>query len=174
MPRPDAVLRHARRQVDQDRPHRFSVLPLIGAIFVTAAVFVSTLTPSGGAPVSLGGAVPVAMTSEQLANHAEYNSYYARRLGHRMAESFGYRHDYQWTCLRRLWRLESSWRVHADNPYSSAYGIPQAMPGRKMSSAGTHWRRNAETQIRWGLRYVRGRYNGPCPALRHKHRHGWY
>jgi hypothetical protein len=64
--------------------------------------------------------------------------------------------------------------VHADNPNNSAYGIPQALPGSKMSSAGDHWRRSAHTQITWGIRYVRDRYHGPCVAMHHKNRHGWY
>ena len=42
-------------------------------------------------------------------------------------------------CLDSLYASESGWRVNADNPNSSAYGIPQALPGSKMSSAGADW-----------------------------------
>ncbi len=54
-------------------------------------------------------------------------------------------------CLDSLWMRESGWRVTASNPSSGAYGIPQALPGSKMASAGPSWRSDARTQIRWGL-----------------------
>ena len=53
-------------------------------------------------------------------------------------------------------------------------GIPQADPGRKMASAGPDWSTNAATQIRWGLRYIRGRYGSPRAAWNHEVRAGWY
>ena len=138
-----------------------------------AGATVATLTPAQE-PVSLGPVRTVAMSDRTMSDRAERHPYYARKLGHRMARDYGWRSDRQWHCLRRLWNLESSWHVHADNPNSRAYGIPQALPGRKMSSAGKHWRRNAHTQIRWGIRYVHGRYEKPCGAMRHKNQHGWY
>lgn len=55
-----------------------------------------------------------------------------------------------------------------------AYGIPQANPGTKMRSAGRDWRTNPFTQLRWMVRYARGRYGGDCRALAHKIAHGWY
>ena len=55
--------------------------------------------------------------------------------------------------------------MHADNPSSSAYGIPQALPGSKMASAGDDWANNAVTQIRWGLGYIADRYGSPCSRL---------
>jgi len=78
------------------------------------------------------------------------------------------------SCLDRIWTQESNWNVHADNPTSSAYGIPQALPGSKMSSAGPDWEHNAETQIRWGLGYIKGRYGSACNAWSFKAGHGWY
>jgi len=64
--------------------------------------------------------------------------------------------------------------VNADNPTSSAYGIPQALPGAKMASAGADWATNPETQIRWGLGYIRDSYGSPCGANDFKLGHGWY
>ncbi len=78
------------------------------------------------------------------------------------------------SCVDRIWTQESNWNVHADNPTSSAYGIPQALPGSKMSSAGADWEHNAETQIRWGLGYIKGRYGSACGAWSFKASHGWY
>ena len=79
----------------------------------------------------------------------------------------------QYSCLVSLWNKESGWRVNAANP-SGAYGIPQALPGSKMSSAGSDWETNAATQIEWGLGYVSGRYGTPCGAWAHSVDVGWY
>jgi hypothetical protein len=80
----------------------------------------------------------------------------------------------QFSCVDNIWEHESRWNVHADNPYSSAYGIPQALPGSKMSSAGPDWQNSAETQIRWGLNYIAERYGSACSAWSFKQAHGWY
>ena len=173
MPRPVLVLRHARQPSEQPRI-RFSPWPVAALLAALAATLAPSLAPSPAEPSPLPTVSLAAMSRDQLANRAEYNADYARRLGHRMAHDFGFRSDRQWHCLRRLWDFESSWHVHADNAYSRAYGIPQANPGSKMSTAGDHWRRNAETQIRWGLRYVRHRYGHPCSAWRHDRYHHWY
>ena len=77
-------------------------------------------------------------------------------------------------CVDRLWSSESGWNVHADNPASSAYGIPQALPGSKMASAGPDWQNNAETQIKWGLGYIKNRYGTACAAWSFKQGNGWY
>lgn len=67
------------------------------------------------------------------------------------------------TCLDPLWDKESGWRTDAGDP-GSAYGIPQANPGSKMSSSGSDWQTSAATQVRWGLGYIKDRYNTPCQA----------
>jgi hypothetical protein len=68
----------------------------------------------------------------------------------------------------------SGWHWNALNRSSGAYGIPQSLPGSKMRSAGSDWRDNAGTQIRWGLGYIRGRYGSPAGAWAHSQRTGWY
>lgn len=80
----------------------------------------------------------------------------------------------QFSCLESLWTKESGWNPRADNPTSSAYGIPQALPGSKMSSAGPDWEYNPETQIRWGLGYIQDRYGSPCSAWGHSQANNWY
>lgn len=80
----------------------------------------------------------------------------------------------EFSCLDQLWQKESEWETTAANPTSSAYGIPQALPGSKMSSAGPDWESNAETQIRWGLGYVRDRYGSACSAWSHSQANNWY
>ena len=68
---------------------------------------------------------------------------------------------------------ESGCRVDAANA-SGAYGIPQALPGSKMASAGGDWETNPVTQIKWMIGYVNGRYGGWSEALNYWYAHGWY
>lgn len=82
--------------------------------------------------------------------------------------------DSEFACLVALWNKESGWRVNAYNASSGAYGIPQALPGTKMSSAGADWETNPATQIAWGLGYIQGRYGTPCGAWQHSQSAGWY
>jgi hypothetical protein len=89
-----------------------------------------------------------------------------------MLGSFGWSPG-QFGCLDSLWSRESGWNVTASNP-DGAYGIPQAMPGSKMSSAGPDWQTDATTQIRWGLGYIKDLYGSPCGAWSHEEATGWY
>jgi hypothetical protein len=91
-----------------------------------------------------------------------------------MFNRFHWRPKYQFRYLNRLWERESGWRIRAYNPYSGAYGIPQAVPGSKMASAGPRWRTSARTQIRWGMRYIKSRYGSPRRAMAHSNATGWY
>lgn len=81
---------------------------------------------------------------------------------------------YQYNCLYLLWQRESGWRTHAENKRSGAYGIPQALPGKKMAKFGDDWRDNPITQVKWGIFYIKGRYGTSCRALQHSYNTGWY
>ncbi|WP_438829250.1 transglycosylase SLT domain-containing protein [Streptomyces adonidis] len=70
----------------------------------------------------------------------------------------------QFQCFSNIVDHESSWNYQADNPSSDAYGLVQALPGSKMSSAGADWATNPATQIKWGLSYMNDRYDSPCGA----------
>ena len=82
--------------------------------------------------------------------------------------------DSEYQCLVLLWNRESQWNPYAENSSSGAYGIPQALPGSKMASAGADWRTNPITQINWGIGYIKGRYDTPCSAWAHSNTVGWY
>ena len=96
-----------------------------------------------------------------------------QQIAEAMLASFGWSSS-QFSCLDPLWAHESGWSVTAYNPGSGAYGIPQAVPGSKMASAGPDWQTNAATQIRWGLEYIKGTYGSPCAAWAHEQATGWY
>ena len=68
----------------------------------------------------------------------------------------------------------AGWNNRENNRSSGAYGIPQALPGNKMASAGADWRTNPQTQINWGLSYIAKRYGTPCDAWQHFLRKHWY
>ena len=109
----------------------------------------------------------------QVTETEDLTSQDPRTIARAMLSDFGFGSD-QFSCLDSLYSGESGWNVHADNPSSSAYGIPQALPGSKMASAGSDWESNAATQIRWGLGYIQGRYGSPCSAEAFKQGNGWY
>jgi transglycosylase-like protein with SLT domain len=114
---------------------------------------------STGQPGGTGGAAAPSGSPQQIA------------MG--MLGSFGWSAS-QFGCLQTLWNAESGWNPQASNPSSGAYGIPQALPGSKMASAGPDWQTNPATQIRWGLGYIRSLYGSPCGAWSHEQSTGWY
>jgi hypothetical protein len=80
----------------------------------------------------------------------------------------------QFPCLDQLWTKESNWNYKARNRVTGAHGIPQALPATKMEIVGTDWRTNPVTQITWGLKYIKERYNTPCAAWSKFKRSNWY
>lgn len=142
----------------------------------TAVSPASLITPAGLAdpvgPPSLpsSGRDGLALFAGAAARLATAPRQIARGLMPRFHWSVGKQFKY----LNWLWSRESSWDRYAENPYTGAYGIPQAVPGSKMSSAGPDWRSNPATQIRWGLDYIQGRYGSPLRAWDHELAYGWY
>lgn len=98
-----------------------------------------------------------------------FNLWYAKRY-------IAYRYHWgarQFRALKKLWTRESHWNQFARNG-AGAYGIPQAMPGRKMARYGRDWRRNPVVQIKWGVHYIRVMYGTPRRAWAHSLSHNWY
>lgn len=94
-----------------------------------------------------------------------------REIGRALLAEYGF-DDSQFSCLDSLYVSESDWRVDADNPSSSAYGIPQALTATHELPAD--YMTSAESQIRWGLDYIADRYGTPCNAWGFKQGNGWY
>ncbi|MFJ3878643.1 transglycosylase SLT domain-containing protein [Streptomyces sp. NPDC090077] len=80
----------------------------------------------------------------------------------------------QFQCFSNIINQESTWNYKAVNSSSGAYGLVQALPGSKMASAGSDWRTNPATQIKWGLGYMNERYGSPCSAWTFHQANGWY
>lgn len=97
--------------------------------------------------------------------------------------SYGWSVGTYYSDLNNLWNAESGWRWNICNgggTYPScnyngiAYGIPQALPGNKMASAGSDWATDGETQVQWGLSYIQAVYGNPANAWAHEQADGWY
>lgn len=80
----------------------------------------------------------------------------------------------QFSCLNSIIMAESSWNINAYNP-SGAYGIPQALPGYKMSVAGSDWQSNGYTQLKWMVNdYIDPVYGSSCQAWQFHLANGYY
>ena len=163
-----------------------------GVAAVSAGLALVTFAPAAAAPgttdqvatqTKLGvGAFRTAAAPRWRAVNAAYTRRHAARPRHAVPQTLqqtaqvmlaarGWAN--QWDCLDALWSKESDWQVHAENS-SGAYGIPQALPGDRMAAAGSDWRDNAVTQIRWGIDYIAARYGTPCNAWEHSQYSNWY
>jgi hypothetical protein len=94
-----------------------------------------------------------------------------REIGLALLPEYGFSAD-QFSCLDALYVSESDWDMHADNPASSAYGIPQALTETHEMPPG--YFTDAEVQIRWGLEYIKDSYGSPCSAWEFKQANNWY
>lgn len=126
--------------------------------------------PSGNGTAPPVGTGNNADTGGQTGGTPDQN----RALGKALAASVQGWTGPQWDALLKIWNAESGWSTTADNPTSSAYGIPQALPGSKMSGSGDDWKTNPKTQILWGLGYIFERYGDPVKAWAFHLAHGWY
>ncbi len=142
-----------------------------------------TLVAAGAAQAAVAEAARLdaerQATAERAARDAQREAVAAnarsdpRAAAQAMLADYGWA-DSQFSCLDKLWFKESKWSYTATNRSSGAYGIPQALPGSKMSSVAADWRTNPVTQITWGLQYIRNVYGSPCSAWSHSQSSNWY
>lgn len=127
----------------------------------------SQVQQSQGAPKGASGGNTPPPTQGTPAQNAQ--------LGQQMAaaQPYGWT-GAQWDALNNIVMAESGWDDRATNPTSGAYGIPQALPGSKMASAGADWQTDSRTQIAWMLQYIQQRYGNPQNAWAFHLANGWY
>jgi hypothetical protein len=128
----------------------------------TPALLISTKVPTNSrvTPSTIAGAINALKLVEKAKTPKG-----ARSVGKAMAKSkYGWG-DRQYTCLNTLWTKESRWNYRSRNKVTGAHGIPQAYPATKYESIGSDWRTNPITQMSWGLKYIKVRYQTPCKAL---------
>ncbi len=148
-----------RQQAEQRQAERRAAAARARAAAIAAQSQAAAQSQEQPQQASTPAAAPVASGSPE-------------QIAEAMLGSFGWSSS-QFSCLYPLWEHESGWSVTAANP-DGAYGIPQALPGAKMASAGTGWQTDAATQIRWGLEYIQSTYGSPCGAWDHEQATGWY
>jgi Transglycosylase SLT domain len=153
-----ALLMHERQKIILDNA-------ATQAFTVTSSPKV-TSTPAQSSGGSTGSTVTAAPPAPPVSPGT------AESIAQSLLPSYGFGSD-QWSCLYNLWEQESGWNPTAENA-SGAYGIPQALPGSKMASAGPDWETDATTQIKWGLGYIQSTYGTPCSAWDHEEAFGWY
>jgi hypothetical protein len=187
-------LRTVRNRIPSTLTRRLVGSAIAVAAFASGATATALAGPAGPAGPAVASraadvpAGPVGAAGQPVASVASFTSPVAasgdivllatartpREIARAMLPTFHWSVSKQFRYLSWLWQRESGWNKYASNPYSGAYGIPQALPGSKMASAGPNWRSNASTQIRWGLRYIRARYGSPHRAWNHSQATGWY
>ena len=91
------------------------------------------------------------------------SKYYAKALISAQYEDWG---PSEFRALKKLWGKESAWDHTADNPKSTAFGIPQLL--------GLAPNTPAPEQIARGLAYIQHRYGKPSVAWAHWRKHKWY
>jgi hypothetical protein len=150
-----------------------AVLAPAAATATAAEAAAASQSPAPSAsPRPRAAATALARSASPRPKTAPARSGSPQQIAEAMLGSFGWSSS-QFACLDPLWARESGWSVTAENP-SGAYGIPQALPGSKMASAGADWQTSAATQIEWGLGYIKGIYGSPCAAWDHEQATGWY
>ena len=93
-------------------------------------------------------------------------------LGQLMAARYGWTGG-QWNDLYALWQRESGWNNNAQNPTSTAYGIPQFL-NSTWAAEGYVKTSDPAIQIAAGLKYIADRYGSPAGAWAHEMSAGWY
>jgi hypothetical protein len=161
----EAQMLQGRAEEPADRSDRADPRPDGERLSLAEEADRKTTEPAGSEPAPADPAGPVPATCEY------YSGNRATGCGLLLEAGFGID---QMSCLDRLWTKESGWNERAENPSSGAYGIPQALPGEKMSTHGADWRTNPATQIQWGLDYIENRYGTPCAAWRFSQANNWY
>ena len=125
----------------------------------------------GDNPLLMSALAPTQPSGGARALHGRPPAGNAVQLAKQMAARQGWTGQ-EWRDLRSLWNKESGFNYQADNPTSSAYGIPQAMSS--IHDLPKNYMNSPRAQIRWGLDYIRNRYGNPSQAWGHSERKGWY
>ncbi|WP_156726763.1 aggregation-promoting factor C-terminal-like domain-containing protein [Streptomyces apocyni] len=133
-------------------------LATAGLLFATGPV------AQAATPATATAAAPTAAKATKAAASGS-----AKSIARKLIKS-----DAQFAAFSKIIEHESGWDHTATNPSSGAYGLVQALPASKMSSAGSDWKTNPKTQIKWGLDYMNDRYGSPIQAWSFWQANGWY
>lgn len=71
----------------------------------------------------------------------------------------------EYKCLAALWGKESAWNFKAKSK-THDYGIPQRHMSQNSAAEIKDFMNSPRAQIRWGITYIKSRYETPCGALK--------
>lgn len=129
------------------------------------ALFVGSMPHAVGATIMKAPAQVKTAIQKPCEPTIKYMKQAAKKLGRdKVLDLYGSHKE--WNALFTLWDRESRWDYTADNPRSSAFGIPQMLN----MSPDTPMPR----QIELGLKYIAHRHGTPTEALAFHNRNGWY
>jgi uncharacterized protein YabE (DUF348 family) len=80
----------------------------------------------------------------------------------------------RWQGTVGCWAEYSEKFPGAETSSQVGYGLCQSTPAIKMATAGSDWRTNAATQMKWCHGYALGRYGSWSNAYAYKVEHGWW
>ena len=125
---------------------------------VDKVILVGTSTVSSPSAASLGTTTPAGEIQSWAHDYLISNGY----------------SEADFTAANFIISHESGWSPTATNPSSGAYGLPQALPGSKMASAGADWQTNYQTQFKWFVNYCNSRYGSISGAYAYWQAHKSY
>lgn len=125
---------------------------------VDKVILVGTSTVSSPSAASLGTTTPAGEIQSWAHDYLISNGY----------------SEADFTAANFIISHESGWSPTATNPSSGAYGLPQALPGSKMASAGADWQTNYQTQFKWFVNYCNGHYGSISGAYAYWQAHKSY
>jgi hypothetical protein len=152
----------AQAQAAADQSERDKRAAAAAAAAKAAAAKASAAKAAAAATTASRASRTSAAAPSVTASSGSYQSYALAKVG-----------SSQFSCLESLWGKESGWNPNAQNPSSSAYGIPQFLDST-WASTGIAKTSNGYRQIDAGLSYVDSRYGSPCGAWSHSQSTGWY
>ena len=140
----------------------------LAALFSWALTLSSALFPSQSYAIAVADRLQhkddsKSLTKKEIRSTKSLSKSYAKALISAQYETWGHS---EYKALLKLWGKESAWDHTADNPKSTAFGIPQIL-GMKPNTP-------APEQIARGLAYIQHRYGKPSVAWAHWRKYGWY
>jgi len=129
-----------------------------------AAEQAAAAAAAAAAPRSSSPSSSASSSASSAAASGSYQEYAMAQLGGDASE---------FSCLEALWGKESGWNPDAQNPTSTAYGIPQFLDST-WKGTGIAKTSDGYRQIDAGLIYIDSRYGSPCGAWSHSKSTGWY
>lgn len=114
---------------------------------------------------SVAAVIPMKPFCKDIVLSVSESKKFAKRYAQAKIKQVGW-NDKEWKALLTLWTRESRWDYTADNPKSTAYGIPQMLNMPEDTPL--------IKQVDLGVKYIQKRYKTPTLALKHHDRKGWY